>query len=119
MVARYGDELYTKRFETLARKHDPAAPLFVYLAYQCAHDPLQAPRRFLREYAAFAGTAEKDWRHYERNAAESEPAKRRAQSRGPSGIGLGETAGEDDDAAKMIERGRRPQVRSARDGLGR
>jgi arylsulfatase A-like enzyme len=81
----YGDELYTRRFESLVRNHPPERPFFAYFAYQCVHDPLQAPRRFLKKYAAFDGVDPGDdsaWAFFERNGAPNEPphaARRRAQ----------------------------------------
>ncbi|KAH8061785.1 sulfuric ester hydrolase [Aureococcus anophagefferens] len=81
----YGDELYTRRFESLVRNHPRERPFFAYFAYQCVHDPLQAPRRFLKKYAAFDGVDPGDdsaWAFFERNGAPNEPAhaaRRRAQ----------------------------------------
>ena len=77
----YGDELFTRRFEALVAKHPVNTPLFVYFAYQVAHDPLQAPRAFLSKYPAFRDvTMDGDWKYLERNSQGLEyPEKRRAQ----------------------------------------
>ena len=49
----YGDFMYVGRaVETITNHNtsDGAAPLFYYLAMQCAHDPMEAPQRFLDIY---------------------------------------------------------------------
>eukprot|EP00418_Pyrodinium_bahamense_P047686 CAMPEP_0179159758 /NCGR_PEP_ID=MMETSP0796-20121207/78050_1 /TAXON_ID=73915 /ORGANISM="Pyrodinium bahamense, Strain pbaha01" /LENGTH=256 /DNA_ID=CAMNT_0020861589 /DNA_START=23 /DNA_END=790 /DNA_ORIENTATION=+ len=46
----YGDFLYVGRAVEAIMHHDMAKPLFYYLAMQCAHAPMQAPRRYLDLY---------------------------------------------------------------------
>lgn len=50
MNGTYGDYLYAGRFVDTVNKHDPSVPLFYYLALQCAHMPMQAPKRFTDLY---------------------------------------------------------------------
>jgi len=50
----YGDLMYVGRAVETIMQHDvgeKAHPLFYYLAMQCAHDPMEAPQRFLDIYA--------------------------------------------------------------------
>ena len=46
----YGDLMYVGRAVETITSHDPSTPLFFYLAMQCAHDPMEAPQRFLDLY---------------------------------------------------------------------
>ena len=48
----YGDLMYVGRAVETIQAHDGArdGPLFYYLAMQCAHDPMEAPQRFLDQY---------------------------------------------------------------------
>jgi arylsulfatase I/J len=50
MNGTYGDYLYAGRFVDTVTQHDPSTPLFYYLALQCAHMPMQAPKRFTDLY---------------------------------------------------------------------
>ena len=51
MNGTYGDYLYVGRAVETIEKHDLSHPLFFYLALQCAHEPMQAPQRFIDKYA--------------------------------------------------------------------
>ena len=33
--------------ETIAKLHHPAQPLFLYMAFQNVHDPVQAPQQYI------------------------------------------------------------------------
>ncbi|XP_061083774.1 arylsulfatase I [Conger conger] len=57
----YSTELYTHRVKQILRAHDRKKPLFLYLALQAVHTPLQAPARFLRRYGSLGNRAR---RHY-------------------------------------------------------
>ena len=46
----YGDFLYVGRAVKTIMSHDTANPLFYYLAMQCAHDPMEAPRHYKNLY---------------------------------------------------------------------
>ena len=55
---RYTAHLFSERAVEVVRAHDPDTPLFLYLAYQNVHEPLQVPDRYAAEYAAvFPGAA--------------------------------------------------------------
>lgn len=46
----YGDYTFTEHSVKQIMEHDPSQPLFLYHAAQVAHDPMQAPQRFLDMY---------------------------------------------------------------------
>ncbi|KAG5831570.1 hypothetical protein ANANG_G00305110 [Anguilla anguilla] len=48
----YSTLLYAHRAKQILRAHDRKRPLFLYLALQAVHAPLQAPARFLRQYGS-------------------------------------------------------------------
>jgi arylsulfatase I/J len=50
MNGTYGDYLYVGHAVDTIMRHDTSKPLFYYLAMQCAHDPMQAPQRFIDLY---------------------------------------------------------------------
>ncbi|CAB1312630.1 unnamed protein product [Coregonus sp. 'balchen'] len=51
MSSNCSTTLYIKRVQKILRAHDPRKPLFLYLALQTVHTPLQAPNHFLRRYS--------------------------------------------------------------------
>ncbi|XP_014010051.1 arylsulfatase I [Salmo salar] len=52
MSGNYSTTLYIERVKKILRAHDPRKPLFLYLALQAVHTPLQAPNHFLQRYSA-------------------------------------------------------------------
>jgi hypothetical protein len=46
----YGDYTFTQHSVQQIMNHDPSQPMFLYHAAQVAHDPMQAPQRFLDMY---------------------------------------------------------------------
>ncbi|KAL4660928.1 arylsulfatase J [Arapaima gigas] len=46
----YSTLMYTQKAVEILAAHDPRRPLFLYLAYQAVHSPLQVPRRYLERY---------------------------------------------------------------------
>ncbi|TRY92452.1 hypothetical protein DNTS_029602 [Danionella cerebrum] len=46
----YSTALYTKRVKEILSNHDKKKPLFLYVALQAVHTPLQAPENLLRRY---------------------------------------------------------------------
>ncbi|KAM7317960.1 hypothetical protein ACRRTK_022697 [Alexandromys fortis] len=46
----YSTQMYTQRVQQILASHDPAKPIFLYVAYQAVHSPLQAPGRYFEHY---------------------------------------------------------------------
>ncbi|KAG8454044.1 hypothetical protein GDO86_000615 [Hymenochirus boettgeri] len=46
----YSTEMYTQRVQHILSNHNPNKPIFLYIAYQAVHSPLQAPGRYLENY---------------------------------------------------------------------
>ncbi|KAG9344531.1 hypothetical protein JZ751_011201 [Albula glossodonta] len=61
MSGNYSTLLYTQRVKKILRTHDHKRPLFLYLALQAVHTPLQAPARFLQMYSSLDN---RQRRHY-------------------------------------------------------
>lgn len=46
----YSTEMYTQRVQNILASHNPKKPIFLYIAYQAVHSPLQAPGTYLENY---------------------------------------------------------------------
>ena len=42
--------------EKIVKSHDPAQPLFLYMAFQNVHDPVQAPQKYIDKYSFIKNT---------------------------------------------------------------
>ncbi|XP_006811870.1 arylsulfatase B-like [Saccoglossus kowalevskii] len=47
----YSTDLYAREATNVIRNHDASKPMFMYLAFQAAHLPLQAPRKYIDMYS--------------------------------------------------------------------
>ncbi|XP_051907739.1 arylsulfatase B isoform X1 [Hippocampus zosterae] len=47
----YSTELFSQRAVRIIAKHDPKKPLFLYVALQAVHSPLQVPEHYVAPYA--------------------------------------------------------------------
>lgn len=47
---KYGTDLFTEEAETIVRSHDTTRPLFLYVAHQATHAPLQAPQELIDRF---------------------------------------------------------------------
>nr|XP_006823151.1 PREDICTED: arylsulfatase B-like [Saccoglossus kowalevskii] len=47
---QYSTELYAKEARTIIKNHDVNKPMFLYLAFQAAHKPIQAPDKYIDMY---------------------------------------------------------------------
>ncbi|XP_066534372.1 arylsulfatase I [Hoplias malabaricus] len=50
LKGNYSTHLYTDRVKKILRTHDRRSPLFLYVALQAAHTPLQAPDHLMQRY---------------------------------------------------------------------
>ncbi|KAJ8339301.1 hypothetical protein SKAU_G00360870 [Synaphobranchus kaupii] len=50
-AGRYSTHLFTERVTSIISKHDPQKPLFLYVALQSVHAPLQVPERYVEPYS--------------------------------------------------------------------
>ena len=46
----YSTFAFTKEAEEIVQEHDKESPLFLYLAFQAVHSPLQVPAQYLEQY---------------------------------------------------------------------
>ncbi|KTG33243.1 hypothetical protein cypCar_00005163 [Cyprinus carpio] len=61
LSGNYSTRLYTERVKEILRGHDQWTPLFLYVALQAVHTPLQAPGHLLRNYQTLG---HRPLRHY-------------------------------------------------------
>uniref|UniRef100_A0A4W4EMJ2 Sulfatase N-terminal domain-containing protein n=2 Tax=Electrophorus electricus TaxID=8005 RepID=A0A4W4EMJ2_ELEEL len=61
MSGNYSTWLYVERVKQILRAHDGRKPLFLYVALQAAHTPLQAPARLLQRHGSLGNRLR---RHY-------------------------------------------------------
>ena len=43
--------VYFQRLEKIVKSHDPQQPLFMYMAFQNVHSPVQAPQQYVDKYS--------------------------------------------------------------------
>ncbi|XP_027030874.1 arylsulfatase I [Tachysurus fulvidraco] len=61
LSGNYSTWLYAQRVKKILRTHDRRKPLFLYVALQAVHTPLQAPAHLLQRYASLGNSPR---RHY-------------------------------------------------------
>uniref|UniRef100_A0A8C9DIH6 Arylsulfatase family member J n=1 Tax=Prolemur simus TaxID=1328070 RepID=A0A8C9DIH6_PROSS len=52
----YSTQMYTERVQQILASHNPTKPIFLYIAYQAVHSPLQAPGRYFEPYRSIVNT---------------------------------------------------------------
>ncbi|XP_076441945.1 arylsulfatase B-like [Babylonia areolata] len=50
VVGQYSTQLFSDRAVRIIQQHDPSQPLFLYLAFQAVHTPLQSLQRYVDEH---------------------------------------------------------------------
>ncbi|XP_038596224.1 arylsulfatase I [Tachyglossus aculeatus] len=58
---KYSTLLYAQRAGKILASHDPRQPLFLYMAFQAVHTPLQSPREYLYRYRAMGNVARRKY----------------------------------------------------------
>ena len=58
----YSAHLFSKKAGEVIRKHDRKTPLFLYLAFQSIHKPLQVPDKYARLYQPYGRLTEESRR---------------------------------------------------------
>jgi len=48
----YGGYLYNKEAVSIIQSHDPSTPLFLYMAFQNVHAPLEVPQPYINQYSS-------------------------------------------------------------------
>ncbi|XP_031554872.1 arylsulfatase B-like [Actinia tenebrosa] len=51
MNGTYSVHLFTKQAEKIVHLHEPSQPMFMYLAFQNVHSPVQAPQAYIDRYS--------------------------------------------------------------------
>ena len=46
----YSTFIFSKEAQKIVKQHDRESPLFLYLAFQAVHSPLQVPAKYLEQY---------------------------------------------------------------------
>eukprot|EP01043_Picozoa_sp_COSAG02_P021419 COSAG02_NODE_1088_length_14670_cov_237.088326_5_plen_102_part_00 len=46
----YGDYVYSQEAMRIITEHDVQIPMYFYIAFQCNHEPLEAPDEFVERY---------------------------------------------------------------------
>ncbi|GFS18368.1 arylsulfatase B [Elysia marginata] len=49
-TGHYSTHLFTDKAIDLIKRHDPSKPMFLYLAYQAVHGPLEVPKQYEEQY---------------------------------------------------------------------
>ncbi|XP_074865944.1 arylsulfatase I isoform X2 [Carettochelys insculpta] len=58
---KYSTFLYTQRVRKILATHNPKEPIFIYLAFQAVHTPLQSPREYLYRYRSMGNVARRKY----------------------------------------------------------
>eukprot|EP00062_Callorhinchus_milii_P021951 gi/632979209/ref/XP_007906344.1/ PREDICTED: arylsulfatase I isoform X2 [Callorhinchus milii] len=58
---KYSTSLYAQRVSKLLASHNPRDPLFIYLAFQAVHTPLQSPKEYIYQYRSLGNVARRKY----------------------------------------------------------
>ncbi|GCB68116.1 hypothetical protein scyTo_0012230 [Scyliorhinus torazame] len=58
---KYSTSLYAKKVTKVLASHSPKEPLFIYVAFQAVHTPLQSPKEYIYQYRSFGNVARRKY----------------------------------------------------------
>ncbi|KAG8128528.1 hypothetical protein E2320_015365 [Naja naja] len=58
---KYSTFLYTQRVRKILATHNPKEPLFIYIAFQAVHTPLQSPKEYIYRYRSMGNVARRKY----------------------------------------------------------
>lgn len=61
LSGQYSTMLYAQRASHILASHSPQKPLFLYVAFQAVHTPLQSPREYLYRYRTMGNVARRKY----------------------------------------------------------
>uniref|UniRef100_F6PJQ5 Arylsulfatase family member I n=1 Tax=Equus caballus TaxID=9796 RepID=F6PJQ5_HORSE len=61
LSGQYSTMLYAQRVSHILASHSPRQPLFLYVAFQAVHTPLQSPREYLYRYRTMGNVARRKY----------------------------------------------------------
>ncbi|XP_058576071.1 arylsulfatase I [Neofelis nebulosa] len=61
LSGQYSTMLYAQRVSHILASHSPRRPLFLYVAFQAVHTPLQSPREYLYRYRTMGNVARRKY----------------------------------------------------------
>ncbi|CAN8189949.1 unnamed protein product [Coccothraustes coccothraustes] len=58
---KYSTFLYTQRVSKILASHSPKEPIFIYVAFQAVHTPLQSPKEYIYRYRSMGNVARRKY----------------------------------------------------------
>ncbi|KAM6469310.1 arylsulfatase I isoform 1-T2 [Liasis olivaceus] len=58
---KYSTFLYAQRVRKILATHNPKEPLFIYIAFQAVHTPLQSPKEYIYRYRSMGNVARRKY----------------------------------------------------------
>ncbi|KAF7249384.1 Arylsulfatase I [Varanus komodoensis] len=58
---KYSTFLYTQRVSKILASHSPKDPIFIYVAFQAVHTPLQSPKEYIYRYRSMGNVARRKY----------------------------------------------------------
>ncbi|KAE8614011.1 hypothetical protein XENTR_v10007944 [Xenopus tropicalis] len=60
-AGKYSTLLYAQRVNQILASHNPQQPIFIYVAFQAVHTPLQSPREYIYPYRGMGNVARRKY----------------------------------------------------------
>ncbi|KAM4675293.1 arylsulfatase I [Discoglossus pictus] len=60
-AGKYSTILYAQRVSQILASHNPQQPIFIYVAFQAVHTPLQSPREYIYPYRGMGNVARRKY----------------------------------------------------------